>query len=152
MSITNKRSCYQFRTAAGSLNLLSGVALNAAAASRTVDVQMATPGSPAHAPTFAYDSVTFDVQYTFGTATQVNIACFSSNDAGLTYSPIQAQDLTNGADTFTDYLPKKATGGASMSFSFYLPNRNYTNIRVVFSGTGAGAGDLITVKANAGSW
>lgn len=135
----------------GSINLLSGVALNGSAASRTIVVQLGAPAvTSSQKMVGGMATVCFGVAFTYGAATAITATFEGSFDGGVTYYKVQAHSVSAGVDTLSDYSITKATGSANQNFSFVVPNDNYSHMRVVFSGTGANGSDLITVQAAAG--
>lgn len=152
-AIKPKRVQYHYivnQSSPGNTSLLSGVALNAAVGLRTLDVQVGAPNLPNQRMEGGYAKLTLGVSYTrtAGAATAITATVFGSFD-GVVYYAYQAHSVSAGVDTLSDYSITKAVA-ASGNFSFVLDNDNYTHIRVIFSGTGAGAGDVITVQAAAG--
>lgn len=150
-AVAPKHMIYQYQTDAlatppRAVNLLNAVALNAASANRTLKLQTAAQIASLVS---VFGQVTIAVQYTFGTASTVTATCLASLDGGLTYNAIQASTVVAGVDTLNDYVASKTTGSANHNFCFTIPVKGYTNIEVVFSGAGAGGGDLITVQATA---
>lgn len=136
---------HHYKTASGSHSLLSGVALNAATGLRTLDLKLGLATSPG-----SFEFVAIAVDYTYSAATTVTATCYGSLDGGLTYRALQSSSITAGVDTLSDYVAVKTTGAASKSYLFTLTVDGCTDLRVVFSGASAGAGDLITVQASGG--
>lgn len=140
-AIQGKKVRYQYTTSTGDKRLLNAVALNASANTRTIIVQTDAPsGSPAG----GYDLLTFLVNYTAGTATDVRAQIFGSLDGGITYGAAQSSAIAGGVDTLSDYIAVKSVT-ANKAYTFTANIDNYTHVKVVFSGTGAGSGDLLTV-------
>ena len=147
MSVVRGRSIlHHYKTAAGSHNLLSAVALNAAQAARTLDIKLGLSTSPG-----SIEFVIVGVDYTFSAATDVRADVYGSLDGGATYKRLQSSSVASGLDTLSDYIVRKVTGSANQSFAFTLAVDGCTDLRCIFSGSGSpGAGDLITVQASGG--
>lgn len=123
----------------GSVNLLSGVALNASAGTRTITLL-----------TGGWKKVSIFVQFTYNAATDVRLTCSASGDAGTNYGPIQTSSIASGTATLSDLVDVKAVT-ASKKFVVEYDVTTYDRLQCVFSGTSAGGSDLITVQAIAGT-
>lgn len=128
----------RFRTAGGSVDLLSGVALNAAAATRTITV-----------PTgLKFGKLRVGVAYTYSAATTVTATMTCSMD-GTTYYRLMSRSCTLGACDDYKLTDTYTTSAASQDYMLEYDVRGCNSVKVLFGGAGAGAGDLITVQATA---
>lgn len=141
MGLLRSRSIVHQFLNAGSVNLLSAVSLTAAAGTRTIVLDMGIGGLGSGVFQFAC----IGVDYTFSAATLVSATPTGSFD-GVTYYELQSSNISVGIDTLASYVATKA-GNASKKWSFTIANDGYRYLSIVFSGTGAGAGDLISVQA-----
>jgi hypothetical protein len=128
----------RFKTSAGSYNLLDGVALNAAAASRTITLTL----------NWSFSGVIISYQATRDAYTDVTVTCTES----LTYPVILASPVTRNCSSGTcERAPiiDVETSSVSHNQTLRYSTEGVFQIVCVFSGTSAGASDLITVQANA---
>ena len=116
--------------------LLTGVALNAAEASRTITLAVGY---------YKAAGVVCVVDYTYSAATDVQVA-FTGQLAGAleAYGSRQSKAISSGTGTLSDYTEVKAVS-ADAVFILEYGVRAYRNVKLVFSGTSAGAGDTVDV-------
>jgi hypothetical protein len=133
---------FEFKSG-GSLNLIEGVALNSAAADRTITLDL-TGGDSSDRGSFS--KVEVAIFYTYGAATTV-VATPTRSFDGTNYFRRTSRSTIQGgssdflqADTYT-------TGGASADYSLEYDVRGLSSMKIVFSGASGGASDLITVQA-----
>lgn len=118
-----------FVSATGATELLDGVALNAAAASRTLTLDLKKQ----------YSKLLVVVNLTRSAATDLSVTPSLSLD-GVVY----AQFVLNSAGTLTNYAPVKAVSGNDV-IPFEFDVRGLESIKMVFAGTSGGGSDLIDV-------
>jgi hypothetical protein len=121
-------------------NALSGVALDATAATRTVtasfDVKATNP-----AP---YSKWRVSVFYTYSAATTVT-SVFSCSQDGTNYSSLTSRSIAAGASAVSIVTDTYTTGGASANITLEYDVQGCRKAKVVLGGASAGAGDLVTV-------
>jgi hypothetical protein len=78
-------------------------------------------------------------------ATVVKVNVDATNDKGTTWFPIQAESISSGTGTLTDYTAEKAVSAADTFEVRYL--LGFENIRIRVSGTSGAAGDVVSVTA-----
>lgn len=117
---------------------LSAVALNAAAATRTVTLTLNQ----------RYSRVLFTVNYTWAAGTTVTITPTCTDSASLTAGSILSGTLASGVSTDVAYSRSFAvTASANWQWNFGVAGQH--QCAFVFSGAGVGASDLVTVSATA---
>lgn len=124
---------------------LSGVALNAAAATRTLTLTLYT-GTKAQ-PEFA--KVRLGIFYTYSAATTVTVL-FSCSMDGTNYAQVMARNVSGTTATLSKLTDSWTTGGASATDPGLGPEfdvRGCLKAKFLFGGAGAGSGDLVTVDA-----
>lgn len=129
----------QYRTDAGSVNILSGVALNAAEANRTIVLN-----------TNGWAKLRVAVFFTYSSSSQLT-AIFRCSFDGTNYARIQSRKISDGASTLSSFTDVKATSSTNQDFIIEYSVKGCVRSKIVFAGTPAGAGDLITVQALAQS-
>lgn len=118
--------------------LLSGVALNASAATRTFDLALANEFT-------GFGILTVYVNYTNSAATDVQMSCTSKPSSTVSAATLQSCAVSAGTCTSTDAGWNNSVSGDEV-FVWRVDINNYPGtLSCVFSGTSAGAGDLITV-------
>lgn len=137
-AVGSKQLRYQYRTVSGSYNLLSGVALNASSATRTIT--LATGG---------YDKIDVCFQATRSAYTDVQVTPTCSVDGGTNYSNIPSVSISSGTGTNSAYHDVVTTS-SSVSMCFQYAANNCSHMKFVFSGSNAGSSDLLTAQATAG--
>ena len=120
-------------------NVLDGVALNAAAATRTYEVDL--DGD--------FSSLVVGVYLDRTAATDLVATPSWSNDGGTNYIPFQTQSISSGTVTHSTRTDTTGTISADANLSIELPVQGIHKVRIVFSGTSGGASDLIYVTATA---
>lgn len=120
--------------------LLNGVAANAAAASRTAEIDCTT-----------FSNLGLTVALTRVAATALLVSLYRSYDGGTTYGLIQSGALgAGGVDTLSDYSMSKDVSSGSVSIDLGpFDMRNADKFKIVVSTTAGGASDLITVSGGA---
>lgn len=121
-------------------NALSGVALNATAATRTVtgvfDAKAAAP-SP-------YTKWRVSVFFTYAAATTVT-AVFSCSTDGTNYASLTSRSISAGASTVSIVTDTYTTGAASADIMLEYDIQGCRKAKVLLGGASAGASDLVTV-------
>jgi len=119
--------------------LLSAVALNAAAATRTATVSLDSPND-------GYDLLILHIDHSNNAATDVQMSCEIQPDATSTDAVMQDCTVATGVCTSTDASWSNAVSGDEV-FIWRVDISGYPGqVECTFSGTSAGASDLITVK------
>lgn len=121
--------------------LINDVALNAAAASRTLTLDLDYPRD-------GYDSAVFHVVHTNSAgALDIIMSCTVTPTAGDTAGAAQECTLSSGVCTSDDASWKKSVTG-SKAWVWRVDIGGYPgDVKCVFSAAGAGANDKITVKS-----
>ncbi len=117
-------------------NMLEGVALNAAAGTRTMTLKLQK----------AWRKVKVNVFYTYSAATAVTVTMSCSID-GTNYGTVQSRSISAGSSTVSDVVDSKTSGAASQSYQLEYDVEGCENAKWVFGGTSAGGGDLVSVQA-----
>jgi len=118
--------------------LINGIALNATASTRTFEVtEQEVQG---------YGLLDVYINHTNSAATDVQMDCNASNDAGATDFAIQSCSITAGVCTSTDANWTKAVA-ASDTWVWRIDILGFPRVNCVFSGTSAGGSDTVTVTA-----
>jgi len=117
---------------------LSGVASNAAEASRTCEINVE------HA-----ESITFVYSLSWVAATAMTAQFYLSPDDKTTYGRVMSVAVSAGAGVSSDYSWSHDVT-ASDAVAITVDCRNATHIKGIFAATGGGATDLITVVAGSG--
>lgn len=121
--------------------VLSGVALNAAAATRTATILRLDK---------RYSRIILTIDYTYSAATTVTVtpsASPNTTSGGTTYGRKTSTAIASGAGTVSLYADTYTTSAASATFELEYDCSGRDAMKFVFGGAGAGAGDLITVYA-----
>lgn len=116
-------------------NLLEGVALNAAAASRTITLTLKKKWSKTRVSVF----------FTRTAATTVT-ALMSCSIDGTNYAPVQARRIASGVATLNDLVDTKNVSGNDIFMAEY-DVRGCQKAQVLFGGAGAGGSDTVNVQA-----
>jgi hypothetical protein len=120
----------------GSCKVLSAVALNASAGSRTFTL-----------PVSRYAKTVVQVDLTRTAATDLQLTCTGSLNGGATYGEIASTSISAGVGTMSAYRDVFALT-TSRNILFEYDTRNYDSFRCVVSGTSGGAADTINVYAS----
>lgn len=124
---------------------LSGVALNAAEATRTVSVDtfrsIQGQGSVA-----AYSKLRLGIAYTYSAATTVTSAMTCSYDGGTTYYKRQSRSCSSGTCNTFDLTDSNAISAASETFELEYDIRGCTHVKFVLGGASADGSDLVTTQ------
>lgn len=119
-----------------SSEMLSGVALNAAAGTRTMTVTTAR----------SWAKLRLRVAYTYSAATSVTLTPTCSYD-GTNFTAPVTRSCSSGSCEVAPHTDVE-TGTASFDLMFDYDVRGCQKFKVVFSGGGSpGAGDLVTTQA-----
>jgi hypothetical protein len=118
-----------------SCKVLSAVALNATAATRTVTL-----------PVAGYSRLTMQIELTRVAATDVQVTCTGSINGGGTYALVTSGTTSSGTGTLSAYHDVFATT-TSQNFMTQYDVRGLDKIACVLSGTAAGGTDLVDVYA-----
>ncbi len=121
-------------------NVLSGVALNASAGTRTITANLYA----GNAPRAEYSKARLIIAYTWAAASTVTIA-FSCSADGTNYGPVMARNISSGTATISVLTDSYTTGGASATLGPEYDVRGCLKGKWVLGGAGAGASDLVTV-------
>ena len=117
--------------------MLSGVALNAAAGSRTITINVRR----------SWAKLRLGVAYTYSAATSVTLTPSCLYEASGTAYALSTRNCTSGACELAPQTDVE-TGTASWTREIEYDVRGCHQFKVVFSGGGSpGAGDLITTEA-----
>lgn len=131
-------------TTGGSRDLLDGVALNAAEASRTLTLDLTTGDTLSAIGKFS--KVEVFVSYTYSAATTVTATATRSID-GTLYCRRTTRNTVSGASSVFLQGDTYTTGAADADFSLEYDVRGLSSLKIVFGGAGADGSDLITVQA-----
>jgi hypothetical protein len=124
-------------------NALSGVALNASAATRTVQATFGSPTSPS-----PFTKWRVSVFFTYNAASTVT-AVFSCSVDGTNYASLTSRSITAGASTVSIVTDTYTTGGASANIMLEYDIQGCRAAKVVLGGASAGASDFVTVDWSA---
>ena len=129
---------------------LDGVALNAAAATRTVTATLTENSEATGRP--VYSKLLLVVDFTYAAATTVT-AQFSCSVDGTNYGRRTSTSTASGASTIYAETGTYTTGAASILLTLEYDVRGCKMVQVLLGGAGAGASDLVdaTWVAVAGS-
>jgi len=116
--------------------VLSAVPLNAAAASRTMLFNVR-----------GYSTLKIQINYTYSAATVVIATPSCSQDNNTTYGSETSTGVISGTGTVSVYTDNYTTGAANAKIVLTYDTRGCDWYKVILSGTGAGAGDLVTTYA-----
>jgi hypothetical protein len=117
--------------------VLSAVALNGAAATRTAEITLNK----------RFTRITLTQAYTYSAATSVTLTPSKSIDGGTTYGQYTSKSISDGVATVSAYT-EVVTGTSSWAYETTLDVEGVDKLKIVYSGGGTpGAGDLLTVKA-----
>lgn len=122
-------------TSTNSRKLLSAVALNAAAGTRTVTLTVSD-----------WSQTVFQVDLTRDAATTLTMACTGSLNGGTSYGNVNSVAIAAGVGTLSTYTLTK-TVGASVKELMSMDTSAYDSIACVFGGAGATGSDLVDVYA-----
>jgi len=125
--------------AGSSFKLLDGIALNATASTRTIDVEI----GPSRAE---WAKVSVIVDYTYTAATTV-VATPTCSQDGTLYASFTSRSISSGAAAVSPLVDTYTTGGANATYILEYDVRSCKNFKIVFSGASAGASDLVDVYA-----
>lgn len=123
----------------GTQTVLSAVALNASAGTRTFTI---TNGLNK-----GMGWLSLQVQYTYSAATTVTLTCQGSIDQSSNLANFELCADSSGVCTSSDRSFSRATAGASAKWLWLVDVRGADDVSCVLGGANAGAGDLVTVKA-----
>lgn len=121
-------------------NALSGVALNATAATRTLTASFDWQKTNL-AP---YTKWRVSVFYTYSAATTVT-AVFSCSQDGTNYASLTSRSISAGASTVSIVTDTYTTSAASADIMLEYDIQGCRKGKIVFGGASAGSGDLVTV-------
>jgi hypothetical protein len=124
-------------------NALSGVALNASAATRTVTAVFGSPTSPS-----PFTKWRVSVFFTWAAASTVT-AVFSCSIDGTNYASLTSRSITAGASAVSIVTDTYTTGGASADIMLEYDIQGCRAAKVLLGGASAGATDLVTVDWSA---
>ena len=125
---------------------LTAVALNAAAATRTITVNLTdketatTTGANA-----VYSKLLVTVDYTYSEATTVTAQLTCALD-GSTYGRRTSNSTASGATTIYAETGTYTTGAASITLNLEYGVKGCKSVKVLFGGASAAAGDIVTVN------
>lgn len=119
-------------------NMLEGVALNAAAGTRTITL----------ATSRRWPTLKVNVFYTYSAAGTVTMVTSCSID-GTNYATVQSGSIAAGVRTLSDLTDTKTTGAASHNFQVQVGVKGCESVQLLLGGAGAGAGDLVDVQVAA---
>lgn len=128
---------FKHTTAAGSVNLLDGIACNAAAAARTITLPLGS--TMARAEVFVY--------FTYAAATSVSFTPTCSMDSGTTYANYTSRSCSSGTCTVSEMVDSNSTGGADFDVKLVYDTAACDNFKLVIACTGGGASDTFIVQA-----
>jgi hypothetical protein len=116
--------------------VLNAVAASAGASSRTIEID--TSGG--------WERLVLQIEYTQSAGSAVVVTPTYSLDGGTTYCQLTSTSVAAGAGTVSDYVDTHASG-ASENFGLAYDVAGYDKFKIVFSVTGGGASDLLSVLA-----
>lgn len=125
-------------------NVLSGVALNASAATRTITANMY---ENAGRPIAAYSKARLGIYYTYSAATTVTVL-FSCSTDGTNYAQVMARNVSGATATMSKLTDSWTTGAASATDPGLGPEYDVTGCvkaKWVLGGASADGSDLVTV-------
>jgi len=120
---------------ANAFNLLEGVALNAAAGTRTITLATQARWAKLRVYTF----------FTHNAATTVTSA-FSCSLDGSSYARLTARNI-DGATATVNLLTDSIAVAANTDYMLEYDTRGCESVRVVFGGASAGASDTVNIQA-----
>lgn len=113
--------------------VLNGVAANAAAGSRTITL-----------PVHGLSRLVVSVEFTRSAGTAVVLTPSYSLDDGETYARLTSTSVLDGAGTVSTYSDTRTTSASeNIGLSYDVAGMDY--FKIVFTVTGGGASDLLTV-------
>jgi hypothetical protein len=118
---------------------ISGVAANAAEASRTQEVS-----------TRFASQVGFGISLTRVAATAINVALYKSAN-GTDYHRVSSLAIDTGTGTASDYSVSKTVSGDDTLW-VDLACEDAVSVKIIVSTTAGGATDLLTVRPCTSSW
>jgi len=116
--------------------LLSAVALNATAATRTLTVTQAD--------LLGHGLLVVYIDYTNSSATTVTMVCSASDDSGTKEFTIQSCDVAAGNCTSSDNLFTNAVSGDE-DFTWRVDVLGFIHVTCILGGASADGSDLVTV-------
>lgn len=135
------RVVYFPATATGQLN---GVALNAAAATRTVTVETSR-FQQGRGDVAAYAKLRLGIALTQSACTTVTSAMTCSYDGGTTYYTRQTRACSSGTCSTYDMTDSNAVSGAE-TFELEYDIRGCTNVKVLLGGASCGGSDTVITQ------
>ncbi|KKN71046.1 hypothetical protein LCGC14_0424630 [marine sediment metagenome] len=128
---------------AGSHNILSGVALNASPAARTITLTLGAmpPGGQGS----GFDKLRAFVFFTQSAASSVT-ALFSCSLDGTNFGSLTSRKITDGASALSIVTDTHLTG-VDADLAIEYDTRGCAKVKILFGGAGAGVGDLVDIQA-----
>lgn len=121
---------------------LDGVALNAAAATRTVSATLTNDGETTGNAVYSKWLVTVDFTYTAATTVTAQFTCALD---GTTYGRRTSTSTASGASTIYAETGTYTTGAASIILNLEYDVRGCKAVKLLLGGASAGASDLVDV-------
>jgi hypothetical protein len=134
------QQCRQFEntSSTASANLLEGVAMNAAEASRTATVNTGN----------VYRKLRVAVFFTYSAATAVTVQFKCSID-GTNYATLQTRDCLSGTCSDYDWTDSKDPDDADADYLLEYDAGGCDSVQLVVGSTGGGASDTFNLQAAA---
>lgn len=121
------------------LNMLENVALNGAESTRTLTLQV----------NHNWSRVKLGLEYTYSAGTDLSVVPSCNSRAGEQQDTFTTRSCSGGTCTVSALTDTYTTGGADADILVEYDVSGCWEFQVVFASTGAGAGDLLNVKATA---
>lgn len=125
--------------------LINNVALNAAAASRTLTLSTAAGSLPVR----GYGVLVLSVKRTRNAGSDLTMTCTQSPDGGTTDFPLAECESAAASGVCTYYQQTwKDAGSVSANWTWRVDILGYSEVECVFASTSANGSDLLTVTGS----
>lgn len=126
-----------------SYNLLEAAALNGAAETLTVTLDLGNATTPAW-----YSTMKVSAFYTYSAATHVSLIHYCSFD-GTNFARMTSRTVASGVATVHLFSDRRVTGAADADYMIVVDVKGCRKYRVIASATSADASDLLNLQATA---